>query len=87
MGGNNYQTYQNFEFYGYQYQYVRNTVQLNQGPSINNNDSIGDPAFSEIGFLTGISQTDWSWAPLITDFDNDGNRDISYHERISQRRH
>ena len=76
MGGNNYQTYQNFEFYGYQYQYVRNTVQLNQGPRINNDDSIGAPAFSEIGFLTGISQTDWSWAPLITDFDNDGNRDI-----------
>ena len=26
--------------------------------------------------MSGISQTDWSWAPLVTDFDNDGYRDI-----------
>lgn len=69
-------TYQNFEAYGYQYQYVRNTLQLNQGPGLKQNDSIGIPVFSEIGFLSGIAQTDWSWTPLITDFDNDGYRDL-----------
>ena len=76
MSPNSYQGIQNFDFYGYQYQYVRNTLQLNQGPRVLRNDTIGSPAFSEIGFLSGIAQTDWSWSPLITDFDNDGFRDI-----------
>ena len=76
MGSNSYQTYINSDLYGYQYQYVRNTLQLNQGPRVNSNDSIGDPIFSDIGFFSGISQTDWSWCPLVTDFDNDGFRDI-----------
>ncbi len=76
MGSNSYQTYLNSDLYGYQYQYVRNTLQLNQGAVIHANDSIGDPVFSDIGFLSGISQTDWSWCPLVTDFDNDGFRDI-----------
>ncbi|MES1226103.1 MAG: VCBS repeat-containing protein, partial [Bacteroidota bacterium] len=75
-GSNNTNTYQNFDLYGYQYQYVRNTLQLNQGPSVKQNDSIGIPAFSEIGFMSGISQTDWSWTPLVMDFDNDGYRDL-----------
>ena len=52
---NNYQTYQNNDYFGYQYQYVRNTLQLNQGPRVNANDSIGDPVFSDIGFFSGIS--------------------------------
>lgn len=51
---------------GYQAQYSRNTLQLNQG----NNK------FSEIGFLSGISSTDWSWSPLLADYDNDGNKDL-----------
>ena len=76
MGSNNYQGYLNSDIYGYQYQYVRNTLQLNQGTRVGDNDSIGSPAFSEIGFLSGISQTDWSWTPLVTDFNNDGYRDI-----------
>src|SRR5665647_867218 len=76
MGSDNYQTYLNSDFYGYQYQYVRNSLQLNQGPRVNSNDSVGDPIFSDIGFFAGISQTDWSWCPLVTDFDNDGFRDI-----------
>ncbi|HEX9509872.1 MAG TPA: VCBS repeat-containing protein [Puia sp.] len=76
MGGNNYLTYQNFDYFGYQYQYVRNTLQLNQGPRVGQNDSIGAPVFSEIGFYAGISETDWSWTPLVADFDNDGFRDI-----------
>jgi hypothetical protein len=36
----------------------------------------GDGTFSEIGQLAGVSNTDWSWAPLIADFDNDGNKDL-----------
>jgi hypothetical protein len=76
MGPNSYQMYQNFDYYGYNYQYVRNTLQLNQGPRVLQNDSIGDPVFSDIGFYSGISETDWSWTPLVQDFDGDGYRDI-----------
>jgi hypothetical protein len=73
---NSYQSYQLFDHYGYQYQYARNTLQLNQGPRLGENDSIGSPVFSEIGFLSGIAETDWSWTPMITDFNNDSYRDI-----------
>ena len=76
LPSNSYQAYKNFDRFGYQYQYNRNTLQINQGPRMGQNDSIGDPAFSEMSFLSGVSQTDWSWCPLITDFDNDGYRDI-----------
>jgi ASPIC and UnbV/FG-GAP-like repeat len=76
MGSNNYTSYQNSDYFGYQYQYVRNTLQLNQGPRVNGNDSIGDPVFSDIGFYSGISETDWSWTPVVADFDNDGYRDV-----------
>ncbi len=76
MGANSYQTYQNTDYFGYQYQYVRNTLQLNQGPRVNQNDSIGDPIFSDVGFFSGIAETDWSWTPVVQDFDNDGFRDI-----------
>ena len=34
------------------------------------------PVFSEMGLLSGIAETDWSWTPMVTDFDNDGLRDI-----------
>ena len=43
---------------------------------VSENDSIGAPAFSDIGFLSGIAQTDWSWTPVVTDFDNDSYRDM-----------
>ena len=76
MGGNNYFLYQNMMNSYFMLQYVRNTLQLNQGPSINGNDSIGLPVFSDISFLAGVAETDWSWNPTIADFDNDGNRDI-----------
>ncbi len=58
------------------FQQVRNTLQLNMGPRMLENDTIGLPVFSEIGFLAGVAETDWSWSPLMADFDNDGYRDI-----------
>lgn len=76
LASNSYLTYQNFDHYGYQYQYVRNTLQLNQGPRVGENDTIGPPAFSEVAFMSGIAQTDWSWSPLVADFDNDSYRDL-----------
>ncbi len=76
LGANSYQMYQNSDYYGYQYQYVRNSLQLNQGPRVNGGDSIGDPIFSDVGFFSGIAETDWSWTPVVQDFDNDGHRDI-----------
>ncbi|MEM6801789.1 MAG: VCBS repeat-containing protein [Bacteroidota bacterium] len=72
LGPNNYMFYVNNERYGYQYQYVRNTLQLNQG----NTSETKEPNFSEISMLAGISSTDWSWTPLIADFDHDGMRDL-----------
>jgi hypothetical protein len=51
---------------GYQPQYSRNTLQLNQGKG----------TYSEIGNMAGISSTDWSWSPLFADFDNDGLKDL-----------
>lgn len=76
MSGYNYLNYQNNDMYGYQYQYVRNALQLNQGPRMKGNDTIGDPIFGDVGFYAGVSSTDWSWAPVVQDFDNDGWRDM-----------
>lgn len=56
---------------GYHYQQMRNTLQLNNGV-----DSSGIPIFSEIAQMAGVSNTDWSWAPLFADFDNDGWKDL-----------
>jgi hypothetical protein len=64
---------------GYTYQFSRNTLQLNQGPRVGENDTIGPPVFSDIGYMAGIEATDWSWGPLIADFDNDGKNDILIH--------
>src|SRR2546422_10022649 len=51
---------------GYHAQYARNTLQLNRGHK----------RFSEIGYLAGVYATDWSWAPLFADLDNDGYKDL-----------
>ena len=52
--------------YGYNYQYMRNMLHLGNA----------DHNFSEIGQLSGIESTDWSWCPLLADWDNDGNQDL-----------
>lgn len=72
LGANNYTTYLNNKRFGYDFQYVRNTFQLNQG----NVTDTSAPVFSERAMYSGISATDWSWTPLVADFDNDGYRDM-----------
>ncbi|HLM19542.1 MAG TPA: VCBS repeat-containing protein, partial [Acidimicrobiia bacterium] len=69
-GGNYDRFHQGLEL-GYEPEYVRNTLQLNNGPSPS-----GTPTFSEIGQLAGVDATDWSWAPLLADLDNDGRKDL-----------
>ena len=54
---------------GYYYQYMRNMLHL----ATKNNDQV---AFSEIGQLAGISNTDWSWSALFGDYDLDGWQDL-----------
>ena len=82
LGANNYTTYRNNDRYGFQHQYVRNTMQLNNGPTPpappfeGGRGMTGGVSFSEIGQLAGVHQTDWSWTPLVADFDNDGWRDL-----------
>lgn len=69
IGNKSYLNYINNEKYKYEYQYVRNMLHLNNG--LNH-----EIKFSEIGQLSGIHQTEWSWSPLFADFDNDGNKDL-----------
>ncbi len=71
-----YATYQNTEKFNYMHQYVHNSLQINQGSSMLGNDTIGGPVFSETAYAGGIAQTDWSWAPLLIDVDNDGWKDL-----------
>ncbi len=75
LNPNNYSSYLNTKEFNYGYQYVRNTLQLNRG-NIPGNFSSKRPLFSEIAWYANIAATDWSWAPLVADFDNDGYRDI-----------
>lgn len=66
MMGNNYDEFQNSIRDGYQPQYIRNTLQLNNG----------NGSFSEVGQLAGISATEWSWSALLADYDHDGKKDL-----------
>ncbi len=77
MGPNSYQTYLNNEQYSKTYQYVRNTLQLNQGTKPGSGSSVAElPQFSEVSLMSDVAETDWSWTPSAVDFDNDGHRDL-----------
>lgn len=64
--GNSYDEFQNGLNIGYEPQYVRNTLQLNNG----------NGTFSEIGQIAGVEATEWSWSALFADYDNDGWKDL-----------
>jgi hypothetical protein len=61
--------------FGYNYQYARNNLQFNRGNGY----------FSEAGLYAGVHATDWSWAPLWADFDNDGLKDLFISNGIPRR--
>lgn len=64
-----FESWDKFQFnveHGYHYQYNRNMLHVNNG----------DGSFSEMGRLAGVEATDWSWAALIFDMDNDGHKDV-----------
>lgn len=61
--------------YGYNHQYAKNNLQINQG----------DDHFKEIGAYAGIDATDWSWTPLFFDFDMDGHKDLFVSNGIPKR--
>ena len=66
MGGMNPESFWETVNKGRHYQYMFNTLQRNNG----------NGTFSELGHLAGVSNTDWSWASLLADFDNDGFKDL-----------
>lgn len=64
------------EIQGYQNQYSKNCLQRNNGNGV---------SFSETALISGVAATDWSWAPLFADFDNDGNKDLFISSGIVKR--
>jgi hypothetical protein len=61
--------------YGYNHQYARNNLQINNG----------NGTFSEIGMYADVYASDWSWTPLLFDFDHDGYKDLFISNGIPRR--
>ncbi|MDQ6763233.1 MAG: VCBS repeat-containing protein [Bacteroidota bacterium] len=75
LGEDEYNTFYMKIGYGYNYQYTRNNLQLNRRNGM----------FSETGLYSGVASSDWSWAPLWMDFDNDGRKDLFISNGIPKR--
>lgn len=75
LGEDGFAVYQMKLGYGYQNQYARNALQLNDGTG----------HFQEIAQFAGVSATDWSWSPLFADFDSDGYKDLFISNGIPRR--
>lgn len=75
LAEDDYNIFQNKINYGYNYQYARNNLQWNRRNGL----------FSEAGQYAGINATDWSWAALWMDFDNDGMKDLFVSNGIPKR--
>lgn len=60
--------------FGYEPSFMRNMLHINNGNRKLNNKN--EPFYSEIGQMAGVFETDWSWSILMTDFDNDGWKDM-----------
>lgn len=61
-----YDEYQIYQQNGLYHQYMRNSLQWNNG----------DGTFSDLAQLAGVHATDWSWGALLADLDNNGFRDV-----------
>ncbi len=70
----NYERFEAEREMGYEPEYMRNMLHLNNGAVSNGDTSL--PFFSEIGQLAGLAATDWSWSVLMADFNNDGWKDV-----------
>ena len=79
-GEDPYDIYQFKQRFGYHEQVSRNALQLNRG--LDSNHAL---VFSDIAPLAGVEATDWSWSPLLADFDNDGWRDLFIANGIMRR--
>lgn len=79
-GEDAYNTYKLKLSLGFGRQFSKNALQLNLGLDENN-----IPQFAEIAHLSGIAATDWSWASLLADFDNDGWKDLFISNGIQRR--
>ncbi len=75
LGEDEYDLFQYKISAGYNHQYTRNNLQLNKRNGM----------FSETGLYSGVYATDWSWAPLWMDFDNDGLKDLFVSNGIPKR--
>jgi len=72
QGGSSYQKEIFTRVYDYEYQYTRNTLQLNLGL----NPITNLPVYGDVGLYANVQETDWSWAALFADYDNDGWTDL-----------